>query len=369
MKRKILKVLKIIIIVILVIILIVYLFLHLWPSIGGRTNKSDWKLYESRATNFENGRFKNKHDVEFMTEGENTDFVSSKDKTPEEIIESVSPSLIENLQDTDLTITWLGHSSLLIQMSKLNILIDPVFSDYTSPVKYFGPKRFSTLPIELKNLPKIDAVLITHDHYDHLDYETIKYLSDKVDKFIVPLGVEKHLIRWKVSKEKIESLAWWEETKINDLLIGCTPAQHFSGRGLFNRNETLWASYILKNDTYQIFESGDTGYNTHFNKIFEKYGAFDLALLENGQYDAAWSNIHMKPEQSVQAGIDLHASLLMPIHWGTFSISRHGWDDSPERFTSYAEKQNVETLTPKIGQTINYEDYTNYKEKWWQNIK
>lgn len=297
-------------------------------------------------------------------------YLSTKDTIPQEIIKSERPTIIDDLNEDDLTITWFGHSTILVQISGLNILIDPVFSERTSPVSFIGPKRFSEIPMTIEELPDIDIVLITHDHYDHLDYKTIKELNKKTDKFIVPLGVEKHLLRWKIDKNKITNMAWWEETNVGTLTIGCTPAKHFSGRSLNDRFQTLWASWVLKNDKYQIFESGDTGYDNHFNEIYQKYGEFDLVLLDSGQYNNLWPEVHMNPEESVQASIDLHAIVRMPIHWGTFSLAPHPWDDTVERFTKKANEENLTTITPKIGQTVNYKDYNLYtNNNWWKNIK
>lgn len=369
MRSKILKISKIIIIIILILVLVIIIIYNFWPSLGGSPNKKDKEDYEKLAENYKDGVFTNYKDFSIITDNPKpNNFVSIKENIPKEKIPVVKPNFLENPASEDLTFTWLGHSTLLLQMSGLNILFDPIFSDYASPVLGFGPKRFSSLPIEIEDLPKIDIVIISHDHYDHLDYKSIKELKSKVDLFIVPLGVEKHLIKWGIHEDKIKRMAWWEEYKIKDLTVSCTPAQHDSNRGKV-LNKTLWASYVLKNDKYNIYESGDTGYNIHFKEISETYGSFDLAFIESGQYNNMWPDIHMKPEEGIQAGLDLNAKVLMPIHWGTFSLSIHGWDDSVIRFTKESEEKNIETITPRIGQTVKYEEYYNYKEKWWEDIK
>lgn len=365
------KVFMIIGIILLTILILVVLFINFWPPLGGKINKSDRENYESRASNYENGLFNNESELLMINSNhEPNEYLSKKGVTPKEIIKSVKPTLLENKTEEDLTITWFGHSTILIQISGMNILIDPVFSDYASPVSFFGPKRFSELPLSIEELPDIDIVLITHDHYDHLDYKTIKKLKDKTKKFIVPLGVEKHLLKWKVEEEKITNMAWWEETKVGSLTIACTPAKHYSNRSINDRFNTLWASWVLKNDKYQIFESGDTGYDKHFEGIYNKYGEFDLVLLDSGQYNNMWPEVHMNPEESIQASIDLHAKVRMPIHWGTFSLSSHPWDDTVERFTKKANEENLKTITPKIGETVNYNNidlYTN--NNWWKSIE
>lgn len=369
MRKKILKILKIIIIIILIFALLIFIIYNFWPSLGGTPNEKDKEDYKKIAKNYKDGVFTNYKDFSIITNNPlPNNFLSTKGNTPKENIPTVKPNLLKNPTSEDLTFTWLGHSTLLLQMSGLNILFDPIFSEYASPVQGFGPKRFTSLPIEIEDLPKIDIVIITHDHYDHLDYKSIKKLKTKVNLFIVPLGVEKHLVKWGIPEEKIKRMSWWEEYKINDLTVSCTPAQHDSSRGK-GLNKTLWASYVLKNELYNVYESGDTGYNTHFKEIYDKYGSFDLAFIESGQYNNMWPDIHMKPEDGVQAGIDLNAKVLMPIHWGAFSLSVHGWDDSVERFTIHSEENNLETITPKIGETVDYKNYNNYKEKWWQNIK
>lgn len=368
--HKLIRILMWITLILLTIILIFILILNFFPPLGGKITVKDKKEYEKRALNYIDGKFHNEEDFELIYKSTENIYLSTKNTKPERILKVEKPELLENPKSDDLTVTWLGHSSTLIQMSGLNILIDPMFSEYSSPLQFVGPKRFSELPLEIDELTTIDIVLITHDHYDHLDYNTIKKLKDKTKKFIVPLGVEKHLQKWGVTEETITNLAWWEETNINDLKIVCTPAQHYSNRSINDRNNTLWASFVLKNDYYQIFQSGDTGYNRHFKEIYEKYGSFDLVLLDSGQYNNSWKQVHMTPEESVTASIDLHAKVAMPIHWGTFSLAMHPWDDSVERFMNTAKEKELTAITPKIGNTVNYKDYSSYTDyNWWKDIK
>jgi L-ascorbate metabolism protein UlaG (beta-lactamase superfamily) len=266
----------------------------------------------------------------------------------------------------EFRVTWFGHSSLLLQMHGLNILIDPVFSEVISPVSFVGSKRFSHPGVTVADFPEIDILLLSHDHYDHLDYDVIKEIDGKVKKYIVPLGVENHLKRWDVEPSKITNMAWWEETVVEGLTIACTPAQHFSGRHITDNMATLWASWVFKDEFHQIFETGDSGYNSHWEKIHEKYGDFDFAMLECGQYDMQWPYVHSFPEQSVAAAKTLGVKVAMPIHWGAIILSRHGWDDSVERFLIAAEKEDITVITPYIGQTANIETPLLFTERWWR---
>ena len=372
MKRFFLKyrILKILVITILIVLLIAFLFLKLWIPLGGKVSKEDKNDYSKRANNYKNGKFYNENDFQKIygaTSANN--FISKKGTIPTDEIPTMKPTFLSKPSVDELNITWFGHSTLLMQMHGMNILIDPVFSSYTSPISFVGPSRFSKLPIDIDSLPKVDIVVISHDHYDHLDYKTIKELDKKVDKYVVPLGVENHLERWEIDKDKIINMAWWEEIQINGLTIGCTPARHYSTRNfIFDSYNTLWASWVFADEYHKVFESGDTGFDNHFQKIYEKYGSFDLALLDSGQYDYKWRDTHMTPEQAVQAGIDLSAKVIMPIHWGAYKLANHPWDDPVERFSKEAEKQNLKYITPRIGQTITYENDMS-TDKWWVNIK
>jgi len=283
-----------------------------------------------------------------------TDFLFGKHerKTPDYQLPSIQRNL--KLQPSAKPeITWFGHSSYLIQVDGLNILVDPVFSGRTSPVSYAGTKAFNGADVyKAEDMPKIDIMVITHDHYDHLDYPTILKLKDKVGVFVTSLGVGSHLESWGVPADKIRELDWWETTAINaDVKFTAAPARHFSGRGLI-RNKTLWSSFIFKSKSYKIFLGGDSGYDTHFKKIGNDYGPFDLAVLEDGQYNVSWSNIHMMPEETAKAAQDLKASVLLPVHWGKFSLATHPWDESINRVVKEANLLNLKVITPLIGEQV-----------------
>ena len=262
-------------------------------------------------------------------------------------------------------ITWFGHSSYLLQVNGMNILVDPVFSGRTSPVSYAGSKAFMGADIyKVEDMPRIDVLLITHDHYDHLDYETIKKLKDKVGVFVTSLGVGAHLEYWGVPAAKIKELDWWETTAVNEnTRFTAAPARHFSGRG-FVRNKSLWSSFVFETDGCKMYMGGDSGYDKHFADIGNRFGPFDLVILEDGQYSKFWSNIHMMPEETAQAAIDLKAKLLLPVHWGKFALSTHPWDESIQRVLEKAGQLQVKVITPKIGEQVILDSI--YPEsKWW----
>lgn len=264
-------------------------------------------------------------------------------------------------------VTWFGHSAFLLEMEGKRMLFDPMFGPRPSPVRWMGAKRFiSNLPLQPEDFPALDAILFTHDHYDHLDYDSVQKVKDKALRFIVPMGVGRRLIRWGVAAEKITEHAWWEEVAVEGLTLACTPARHFSGRGLFDRNSTLWCSWVIVGRKTKIFYSGDSGYGPHFKEIGDTYGPFDLTLMECGQYDKRWSAIHMLPEETVQAHLDLKGQLLIPVHWGAFSLSFHAWNEPVERITKAAMEHQVKIATPKIGETVVIPGNEYPVSQWWR---
>ncbi|MFC1519155.1 MBL fold metallo-hydrolase [Pseudomonadota bacterium] len=273
---------------------------------------------------------------------------------------------------TEDQIFRLGHSTLLIRLDGEYILLDPVFSERASPVQWAGPKRFHQSPISIEQLPAIKTVIISHDHYDHLDKAAVMALNKKVEHFVTPSKVGDHLIDWGISASKVSQLAWWQELNLAGLTLVATPAQHFSGRGLFDRDTTLWASWVIQGEKNKLFFSGDGGYFSGFKDIGERYGPFDITMIETGAYNELWSDIHMMPEQSLQAHIDLNGadfqqSAMLPIHNGTFDLSLHDWFEPLERITTLAEQANVPVLTPIFGEAVSV-DFPTQAAYWWRDM-
>lgn len=268
-------------------------------------------------------------------------------------VQKIDPERFKVKNSTLTTITWFGHSAFLIEIDGKRLLLDPMLGNAPSPISFVGTQRFSkTLPIAIADLPAIDAILISHDHYDHLDYGSIQQLKNKTAHFFVPLGIGAHLEAWGVPATKITELEWWQEAELMELKLVSTPARHFSGRGLTDRMQTLWTSWVIQGKHDTIFFSGDSGYFPGFKQIGEKYGPFDITLLECGQYNDLWANIHMMPEETVQAHLDLQGKVLMPIHWGAFTLAMHSWIEPVERLRAKADAVGVPITTPRIGEPI-----------------
>lgn len=264
----------------------------------------------------------------------------------------------------DNSVIRLGHSTLLLKIDNRLILTDPVFSKRASPVSFFGPKRFHESPISIEELPHVDAVVISHNHYDHLDKDAIKKLKDKVDTFYTTLGIKNILVDFGVESSKIVELDWWESKEDKSLTFAATPAQHFSGRGLFDKNRTLWSSWVVKGAKANIYFGADSGYFEGFKEIGEKYGPFDMTFLEAGAYNRLWKSIHMMPEESVQAHIDLQGKIMFPVHNGTFKLSIHDWNEPYERVLKAAKEKSVQVTHPKMGEAISILDFQKTKV-WW----
>ena len=275
---------------------------------------------------------------------------------------------LKNLPDGKPVIVWFGHSSYLIKIDGKHILVDPVFSGYASPIKLNSAKNFDgTNVYSVEDMPPIDILLITHDHYDHCDYKTILKLDSKTKNIITSLGVGSHLEYWGIDKNKVTELDWNDSAeKIEGIKITAMTARHFSGRGI-KRAKTLWSSFILKTKTHAIYIGADSGYDTHFKEIGDTYGPFDIAILESGQYNEAWKSIHMMPEETVQASIDIKANILLPVHWGKFSLALHPWNEPIERVVKKTEELNVAITTPMIGEPIVLGE-THPASKWWRKL-
>jgi L-ascorbate metabolism protein UlaG (beta-lactamase superfamily) len=257
----------------------------------------------------------------------------------------VEPLTRQQLLDApDHSVFRLGHSTVLLKLRGKFWVTDPVFAERASPFGWAGPKRFHQPPISLEDLPDLEAVILSHNHYDHLDRNAVVRLAAKTRCFLAPLGVGDLLIKWGVDADKVRQLEWWEGTEVGGIRFVATPAQHFSGRGLFDANQTLWCSWVMI--------SGDTGYFDGFKRIGDHYGPFDLTLMETGAYNVDWPHVHMQPEQTLQAHIDLKGRWLLPIHNGTFDLAFHAWHEPFDRIMALAWERNVAITTPPMGRAF-----------------
>ena len=271
--------------------------------------------------------------------------------------------------ESGLRATWLGHSTLLFEIDGARILTDPVWTQRASPLPFAGPKRFHQPPVNIAALPTLDAVLISHDHYDHLDRAAIRALRRRHVRFITSLGVGAHLEAWGVPPEEITELDWWESTTLepSGVVVTATPSQHFSGRTLLDRNATAWSSFHLRGDMHAIFHGADTGLTEEYNEIRERLGRFDLVLLEIGAWHPAWGDIHLGPAHAAEARAMLGSGVLMPIHWGTFNLAMHAWDEPIETLSALAPARGIELLTPMLGQPV---EPTRVERlpAWWRSV-
>jgi L-ascorbate metabolism protein UlaG (beta-lactamase superfamily) len=271
--------------------------------------------------------------------------------------------------ETGLRATWLGHSTVLLEVDGAKVLTDPVWGERASPVTFAGPKRFQPVPIPISALPRLDAVIVSHDHYDHLDYPTILELAKLEVPFFTSLGVGAHLQAWGVPAERITELDWWEHAKVpgTELVISAAPSQHFSGRGLSGRNATLWSSFVVRGPKHSIFFSGDTGLTPEYSAIREKFGAFDLVMLEVGAFHEAWGDIHLGPEHALEALHLLGGGKFLPVHWGTFNLAIHAWDEPAETLVRLAPARGAELVMPLLGAPVE-PARVGAPSTWWRSV-
>lgn len=345
---------------------------YLHPVFGGNPSSEQRGRY-AQFDNFANGKFKNRVPTKMVLHA--SDYFSmvkellsgAQDRAPAAPlpVSAIDWQAVEGGEDR---LMWFGHSAFFLTLDNRKILVDPMLGPIASPFSFVGSKRYSADLLHLIDaMPPIDAVLITHDHYDHLDYPSIRKLKDKVGHFFVPCGVSAHLRRWGVAGEAITELNWWEEAEFRGLTIALTPSQHFSGRGPFNRDTTLWGGWVILGERTRFYTSGDGGYGDHFRLIGEKYGPFDMALIEGGQYDRRWPSVHMTPEEAVKAHVDVKGKSMMLIHWGAFTLAYHGWTEPIERAIAEAARANVNLVAPRIGEVLPLNgERTAAHTAWWK---
>lgn len=342
-------------------------------KVFGRNPSGELLKKIRNSPNYKGHGFENISPTEITLESASTFDIAKKfiNKNADARPSSTLPTLKTDLKNLNRyngpEIIWFGHSSYFILINNKTFLIDPVFSGHASPFPFIIKSFKGSDIFSANDMPTIDYLLLTHDHYDHLDYETIIQIKSKVKAIYCPLGLSSHLIYWGIDEKIIRELDWWESSQpANDLTITAAPARHFSGR-TSKRFKTLWSSFILKAGNYSLYLGGDSGYDVHFKTIGEKYGPFDISILESGQYFDAWPLIHMKPEQTVQAAIDLKSKLLLPVHWGKFSLALHPWTEPIKRVLSASESAGVNVTTPMIGETVLL-DASTPQTKWWEKV-
>ncbi|MFC4273121.1 MBL fold metallo-hydrolase [Sneathiella chungangensis] len=282
---------------------------------------------------------------------------------------TLAESYLDGPAPEGLHVTWLGHASVLIEIDGHRVLTDPVLSERASPFQFVGPKRFHPPPLPLENLKGIDAVVISHSHYDHLDKATIRHLAGQGTEFFVPLGVGAYLEEWGVPAAQIHGLDWWETMPLGDLAIVATPARHYSGRGLFDYKETLWASWSILGPAHRVYYSGDSGYSKQFRAIGERFGPFDLNIVKVGSYGPgqSWLDIHMIPEDAVEVVRDVGGGPMLPVHWATFNLAIHDWDEPIRRAEKAAAEKGVTLLTPRPGETVDLAAPA-ASSRWWESV-
>ena len=351
----------------LLVAIVIVLLLDGWRAFGHKASGPARQPIEA-SMNWFDGKFRNDLPLRNNLFGSISDGLRSGNlKEPKESVSYYANDGSEYAKaaESGLRITWLGHSTLILELDATTLLIDPIWSERVSPSSWLGPKRYFQLPLSLDDLPAIDAVVISHDHYEHLDEQTITLLRDRVTKFIIPLGVDAHLRYWDIPEEKIETLDWWQTTTVNDIEIVATPARHASGRHLLDLDATLWSGYAFMG-SQKVYYSGDTGLFPGFKEIGERLGPFDVTMIEVGAYSRNWPDWHLGPEQAVIANQWVRGKRLLPLHWGLFNLALHNWTEPMERVQQASSRVNLSVLTPQPGKP--FEPGLAEYQQWWPDI-
>lgn len=358
----------------IILVLVATTLLYMQQDKFGKSPSGTRLKRIQQSPNFKNGKFQNFNKTPTLAEGHNyfevlyEAYIKKKPRHyPTDIIPSEKTDLLNLPVDADVLV-WFGHSSYFIQIDQKRILVDPVFSGNASPMPGTVKSFKGTDVYTVADLPDIDYLFISHDHYDHVDYKTLIALKDKTQKVICGLGVGAHFEHWGYDRHKIIEKDWHEKVELDHSLTAFVePARHFSGRG-FSRNNTLWASYVLQTSTMKIYLGGDSGYDTHYAAIGNKYGPIDLAILDNGQYDEAWKYIHNLPEDVLKAAQELKAKRIFPVHSSKFALASHDWDEPLKKLTELNKSYHFPLATPLIGEMVNLKDTTQPFKRWWEGL-
>jgi len=344
------------------------------PRIAGKLPSGKYKEKLQSSPNYKNGSFQNLSPTPMKPQGVSywkmmrEFFKKHPETSPPKKIPSVKTDL-GTLDASGPAFVWFGHSSYLLKFGNKNFLIDPVFSGNAAPLSFMVKAFPGSNVYKEEDMPEIDHLVLSHDHYDHLDYKTLRKLRKKIKHVICSLGVGSHLKYWGFDPDFITELDWWQSTSLTnmtsmtDMTITAAPARHFSGRGL-KRGQSFWSSFILRSGSNNIYLGGDSGYDSHFKEIGEKHGPFDLAILESGQYNTMWPLIHMMPEETVQAAVDLKAKVMIPVHWGKFRLGMHPWNEPVKRVLKKAQELNMKVIAPRIGEPV-YLNKEFTSVHWW----
>jgi len=352
----------------------IIVFMNVDPAFGGDPTTEQKEAYQ-QFSNYVDGHFVNELPTSVF--GDPSDTLPANDFSVSELVDRdpASPIHVSTIDWNQVnskndSLTWLGHSAYLLSIDNKKLLLDSMLSPVASPVSFVGINRYEYSEDIMLNIidemPPIDAVFISHDHYDHLDYQSIVKLNSKVSHFFVPLGCSAHLIRWGIPEEMITELNWWEETEYQGLTVALTPSRHGSGRDPFNIDTTLWGGWVILGSKTRAYTSGDGGYGPHFKEIGDQYGPFDITLIEGAQYDQRWAEVHMVPEQAVQANLDVDGETMMLMHWGAFTLANHAWDEPIERALEEANEREVNIIAPMIGETVMLDsELQTSSTSWW----
>ena len=370
MKRKTRKRIIMVFATVLLVVITIFIFVHT-PKFGKIPSGERLERIE-KSPNYKNGKFQNLNPTPQMTNEKGgfailKEMLKAKNRKPQQAIPSVKTDLL-HLPSEENVLVWFGHSSYFLQIDGKKFLVDPVFCGNASPFPFMIKAFKGTDIYTIDDLPQIDYLIITHDHWDHLDYKTVKKIKSRVGKVITGLGTGAHLERWGYNPKNIWEGDWGDSfVKDKDVEFHTTAARHFTGRGP-NPNKTLWVSFVLKTPSLKIFIGGDGGYDEHFAQIGEKFGEFDLVMLENGQYNSSWKYIHMMPEEVLKAGKDLNAKRVFPVHNSKFALANHSWDEPLKAISKANKMVNQPLVTPKIGEVVFLKDTTQVFSEWWVGI-